>query len=169
MGMSSEELKNPVLTKSYGNPRKGRDPGRTTFFGPGQAGLVSMPSSRNWTSSTPPGVCSHQADRPVCLGKGDDFPNRILSGKHGDKAIKSEGDTPMGRGSVFQGIEQEAEFGPCFFPAQGQQFENFRLKIPLENAHASPCDLGAVENQVVCTSSSFQRIAGKEGDILFQR
>lgn len=44
------------------------------------------------------------------FGKCDDFSDGIDPGHNGHKAIKSESHTAVGRGAMFQGINQKSEF-----------------------------------------------------------
>ena len=63
--------------------------------------------------------------------------------------FETEGDSPVGRRAVFQGVEQEAELGTGFFFGKPEGFKDHLLYPVLVDADAAAADLGAVQDEVV--------------------
>ena len=66
----------------------------------------------------------------------------------------------MGRCTVFEGAEEEAEFLFCFFRCQADGLEDALLYVRLVDTEGAAAEFDAVEDQVISLGIDVSRVAG---------
>ena len=85
-----------------------------------------------------------QALSTLSLREGDHVTDGRSAGHDRDDTIETEGDTTMGRRTVLQIIEQEAELGTGFFRTDIQSGEHLALDVCAVNTDGAATDFPTV-------------------------
>ena len=93
--------------------------------------------------------CGHQVGGFLGFREGDYVANGIEPEHYHEDAVESGGDSGMGWGTEFEGVDEEAEFGADFLVGHLQEFEDFLLDVALMDTNAAGCGFDAIENEVV--------------------
>ena len=105
-----------------------------------------MPSSRNWAVETSPGASVSRHIAFCVLGESDDVADGFRAGQDHDKAIQTKGNAAMGRRTVFQGAQQEAELVFGLLGLDAEHGEHGPLGLAVMDADGAAADLAAVEH-----------------------
>src|SRR3990172_4773869 len=92
----------------------------------------------------------HEALGPLRLREGDHLADRVGPRQQHDEAVEPEGDSPMGWGAKFEGLQEEPEPLPLLLRAEPKDIEHPLLNLPVVVADAAATHLVAVDDEVVC-------------------
>src|SRR3972149_1692306 len=132
--------------------------------------MVNSPSratNRTWRRSSTIRICSsfrpkrawisapegrgpcHEALNPLRLREGDHLADRVGPRQQHDEAVEPEGDSPMGRGAEFEGLQEEPEPLPRLLRAEPEGIEHLLLSLPVVVSDAAATQLVAIDHEVV--------------------
>ena len=91
----------------------------------------------------------HDIGRALGFRERDHFTNRLGAGHQHHQAVQAKGQATVGRCTVLQSIEQEAEFLFLFRFTDAQQTEDRLLHFLAMDTDRTATQLGAVQDHVV--------------------
>jgi len=108
----------------------------------------------------------HEVAPLLRFREGDDIPDIVGAGKKHDQSVKAKSDAQVRRGSIFKGLNEEAELGLDIFGAQLQEGEDFLLEFAVVDALRPSGNLMSIKNQVITRGTNAQGVLIKKRDIL---
>src|SRR3972149_1135149 len=91
----------------------------------------------------------HEALGPLRLREGDHLADRVGPRQQHDEAVEPEGDSPMGGGAKFEGLQEEPEPLPRLLRAEPEGIEHLLLSLPVVVSDAAATQLVAIDHEVV--------------------
>ena len=88
---------------------------------------------------------AHGVDSVLRLREGDDVTDGLAFEHEHDHAVQTECQAAMGRCTVFESTEEEAEFLFCFFRRQADGFKDALLDVGLVDTQGAAAEFDAVE------------------------
>ena len=138
---------------------RARDLGRR---GVGKVTTPADPTSRA-------GGPGHQVGGPLGLGEGDRLADALQAAEEHHHPVDPQGDPPVGRRAVLQGVQQEPEPVPGRLLVDAQQPEDLLLLLLVVDSDGAAAGLRAVDHQVVGLGAGASRFIFEQIEILGPR
>src|SRR5690606_27126226 len=91
----------------------------------------------------------HHVAASVVLRESNIIPDGLVTSEDGCQSVKSEGYPAMWRGTILEGIHQEAELGFCLLRRKAEVVKHHGLRCLVVDPDGPAADLVPVEHKVI--------------------